>query len=153
MNNKERYRLKLTPIHIAVLAIVLALVNLITHWRGELTPDSKNQLLQATSGHFQDWHPPIMTAIWRGLLFFGSDTVPMLTLQIALHWLGIGLFAVALCRANHHRASLIMLISGFTPIAFKYTGVIQKDSLLASFFIAGFGLMTLNDVKVRWGGF
>ena len=152
MMKKESLHWELSLIHIAGLAFVFALFNLAIHWPGQLTPDSNSQLIEATSGNYRDWHPPIMAAIWRQLLLFGSHTVPMLVLQIALHWLGIGLLAAMLCREKLHKAAMIMLLSGFTPIAFKYTGIIQKDSLLASFMIAGFGFASIGNISFKWGG-
>ena len=143
---------ELTPFHIAGLAIVLALINLSIHWPGQLTPDSRAQLLQAITGTYSDWHPPIMSVIWRQLLFADYLLQPMLILQISLHWLGIGLFSYSLNRSKYQKAALLMLASGLTPIAFKYTGIIQKDSLLASALIAAFGIASLGNLKLTWCG-
>ncbi len=149
---KITYRFQLNPLHIAALTIVLALVNLIIHWPGQLTPDSKVQLLQAYTGNYSDWHPPIMAFIWRQLLFSEYTLEPMLMFQISFHWIGIGLFSYSLCMAKHPNSALLMLISGLTPIAFKYTGILQKDTLLASLMLAGFGFASLSNLKFKWCG-
>jgi hypothetical protein len=145
-------RFELKTLHILVLSIVFAFINLTIHWPGNLTPDSKGQLLEAYAGNYSDWHPPIMALIWRQLLFFGYSLEPMLVFQISFHWLGLGLFSYSICKAKYPISALLMLISGFTPIALKYTGVIQKDTLLTSLMIAGFGLTSLDNLKLKWFG-
>lgn len=145
-------RIKIQPLPVKWLAIAFALLNFALRWPGHLTPDSARQLSQAAAFHFDDWHPPLMAWIWHWLLPFGNATTSMLAFQIALHWLGIGLFAGVISRGGSYKAALLMLISGFTPIALTYTGVIQKDSLLASFFIAGFGLIAWNSVQLQGVG-
>ncbi len=144
--------IKIKQIHIGLITILFAFINLMLRWPGKLHQDSVKQLQQAISGHYTDWHPPIMAMMWRGLLPIVEATVGMLMLQIALYWLGIGLFAAVLAKGNHHRAALIMLLSGFTPIALIYTGVIMKDSLMTSFFIAAFGLVAWKDVRLKSAG-
>lgn len=149
----KKYRLyELKPLHIALLTIILTFVNLIIHWPGQLNPDSKGQLLEAYAGNYSDWHPPVMAVIWRQMLFLDYALEPMLLLQISLHWLGFGLFSYSLCKAKRPITALIMLFSGFTPIAFKYTGIIQKDTLLTSLMIAGFGFVSLGNLKLKWFG-
>lgn len=43
-------------------------------------------------------------------------------------------------RQAHPRLSVLMLCIGLTPVSFTYIGVIMTDTLLASFFVAAFGL-------------
>lgn len=143
---------QLRPFHVGALAALLALLNLTLRWPGELNPDSTGQLRQAIAGEWSDWHPPIMAVIWRWLLHFGSGAAPMLVLQVTLHWLGLGVLALVLLRRGCPRAALLMLAGGLTPMALKYTGVIQKDSVLASFLIGGFGLACLDNARARAAG-
>jgi len=143
--------LDLKQVHIFILTIFFATVNIAIHWPGQLNNDSEYQMQQAISGIYRDWHPPIMAVIWNKLLFLGVKA-PMLVMQVSLHWLGIGLFAGYLCREKLRKAAFIMLLSGFTPIALKYTGIISKDSLLTSFLLAGFALATLSDIRLKFAG-
>lgn len=115
--------------------------NLAVAWPGTLTPDSRNQLGQALAGVFNDWHPPLMAEIWA---LIGGTLPAMLALQIGMHWLGIWALAETLRRDRAGKWAFAMLGVGLTPIAIKYTGVIQKDTLLASFFIAAFGMAALS---------
>lgn len=126
----------------AAIALLLAAANLAVGWPGTLTPDSKSQLSQVITGVFTDWHPPLMAVIWS---LIGGTVPSMLTLQIGLHWFGFWALAEALRRDDAGKWAWAMLALGLTPIAVKYTGVIQKDSLLASFFISAFGLAALKS--------
>ena len=128
------------PVFFTALLVLFAL-NLALRWPGSLTPDSISQLAQARGGHFTDWHPPIMAMLWRAMLPFESG---MFVLQVAIHWFGIGALGERLRRDRLHKWAYLMLASGLTPIALKYTGVVQKDSLLASCFIASAGFLALR---------
>ena len=118
---------------VILVAAAAALLTFIVHFPGELTPDAAKQLSEAHSGRFTDWHPPIMAMLWS--LFPRPEA--MLALQVSLHWVGIAGLALRLSG----RWRWLMLAVGLTPIAFKYLGVLQKDTLLASLFIAAFGLL------------
>ncbi len=126
---------------LAMAALFLAAANLAVHWPGNLTPDSNNQLSQAMTEAYTDWHPPLMAKIWALL---GGTPQAMLALQITLHWFGFWSLAETLRRGKAGKWPWAMLAVGLTPIAIKYTGVIQKDSLLAEFLITAFGLAALT---------
>ena len=140
MNDPDA-ELRPSPFPAAVVAIVLMLADIAVHWPGTLVPDSKNQLRQAIAGSFTDWHPPIMAELWSVL---GSKVPAMLVLQVALYWLGFWALSETLRRRGSGRWSWLMLAAGLTPIGLNYTGIIGKDDLLASFFIAAFGVAALT---------
>ena len=119
-------------LRVVTAAAVLALLTLGICFPGEMTPDAARQLAEARTGKFTDWHPPIMAMLWS----VAPYPAAMLTLQIGLHWIGIA--GLALRLSGHWR--WVMLAVGLTPIAFKYLGVLQKDTLLTSLFVAAFGL-------------
>lgn len=127
-------------IAIAVAALLLCAANLAFAWPGALTPDSQSQLQQATSGQFNDWHPPFMAMLWR---LIGATTPAMLAMQVGLHWLGIWAFAEGARRTRGSAWPWALLAIGLTPVALKYTAIIQKDSLLASLLVLAFGLAFL----------
>lgn len=127
-------------IAIANAALLLCTANLAFAWPGLLTPDSQSQLQQAISGQFNDWHPPFMAMLWQ---LIGATIPAMLVVQVALHWAGIWTFAEGARRTRHSLWPWVLLALGLTPIAFKYTGIIQKDSLLTSFLVLAFGLAFL----------
>lgn len=116
--------------------VAIAVLYLASAWPGRLTPDSETQLQQALSGRYDDWHPPFMAMLWRAI---GATAPAMLAVQVALHWAGVWLFAEGVRRERGGTWPYAVLAIGLTPIAFRYVGVLQKDSLLAGLFLVGFG--------------
>jgi hypothetical protein len=149
MKTDKLFTINIGIMHIVLMTMLLALINLALRWPGEMPPDSIVMLNEAVSGQYSDWQPPITAILWSWMLHFADGGIPMLILQVALHWLGIGLFALLLVKNGHRLAALIMLASGLTPIALMYTGVVMKDSLLASLFIAAFGLASFNHKGLK----
>ena len=124
---------------LAALGVAGALATIALRWPGALTVDSTNQLRQAVSGHFTDWHPPLMAFVWR---FLGSSPEAMFVLQVVTFWTGLALVANAV-------RSRWPLIVGLSPIVLHYLGVIGKDTLLASVLMLGAGLVASG--WRRWG--
>lgn len=96
---------------------------------GYIYSDSFDQYQQAVSGEFSDWHPPIMSAIWRlQILLLGTGSIfyaiNMLAVYIALYlllvpykcWISFPVFIIlALC-----------------PIIFGLIPIVWKDVFLSS---------------------
>lgn len=96
---------------------------------GYIYSDSFDQYQQALSGELTDWHPPIMSAIWRlQILLFGTGSIfyaiNILAVYIALYlllvpykcWISIPVFILlALC-----------------PVIFGLIPIVWKDVFLAS---------------------
>ena len=143
---------EINSLYLLYMSILFGVINFFIRYPGKLNPDSIKQLQEAILGSYTDWHPPIMSIIWRELLPLGDATIVMLILQISIYWLGIYLFAIYLYRNGYKKASIFILFSGFTPIALKYSGVILKDSLMTSLFIVAFGLATFKDNRLRYLG-
>jgi hypothetical protein len=55
---------------IAVLAAASVLLTLV-YWPGLLTGDTPGELNEAATGHYTDWHAPILDALWRLLYLLG----------------------------------------------------------------------------------
>jgi hypothetical protein len=142
----------LKPFHLFLITLVLVVINLLSRWPGELTPDSMVQFNQAVSGQFTDGHPPIMSYLWSLFLPFSEGGISMFLLQVFFHWFGLGLFAFILLGHGHKLGALAMLLSGLTPIAMKYTGVILKDTLLVSFFLTAFALASCKKIQLKFAG-
>ncbi len=90
---------------------------------GIMTPDTLDQLAQANSQSFNDWHPPMMAWLWSwlnrvfpaasGFLFFD-----LLLLWFGLYWLN---------RRIDHRYAPLVYVLGFLPFVINLSGVIWKD--------------------------
>lgn len=100
---------------------------------GEMNPDSRNQLEQALTGDYNDWHPPVMARLWSLLLHLGGDPVgTMFVLQIACWGLAFVLLSLTLARLGHRIAAWAVFLVGLFPPFLMQIGNIHKDVGLAA---------------------
>ncbi|HWE99751.1 MAG TPA: hypothetical protein VG248_08145 [Caulobacteraceae bacterium] len=122
----------------AILAASLA--GSLAFWPGLMIWDSARQYAQAVSGAFDDWHPPVMEAIWRLLLPLSQGPWPMLVLQLALWTAGFALIiAWAVRRATGGRAIAIIACT-LLPLSMALMGEVIKDSLMTAALVLATGL-------------
>lgn len=124
--------MKIAPRHILVAGWVLAFLYA---YPGYMSTDSIDQLQQARSGVYTDWHPPVMALLWGVLDRFVSGPVLMLVLQLTLFLAGTFrlLERVLPPRAA---ASVTVAVLLFPPVL-TTMAVIWKDSQMAGFLVAG----------------
>ena len=124
------------------------------HWLayrpGIIVWDSIRQYGQALSGNYDDWHPPVMNWLWHELLAFGSGPGPMLVVQLALYWGGIGLLALAALRRRRWALSAGIVALALMPMALVLVGTILKDSLMAGCLLVVAGLLAWRPVPTTW---
>jgi hypothetical protein len=132
---------------IPALVALLAALQLLIFWPGVVTPDSLSQYAQALSGHYEDWHPPVMAFLWRQLTRLAPGQAPFLVMLVLLYWGGTLLLAENLRRRGRPRAALVVVVIAATPIAFGEMGAVIKDSLLAACCLAAVGLAAQGS---RW---
>lgn len=136
-------------------ALLLFLASLAVFWPGIAMYDSVGQFGQALTGVYDDWHPPAMARLWAGLhAVFGGTGEPMLVLQMALYWSGLGLIAAALARSDRVRAAAAVFAIGAMPVFLGWQAIILKDTQLLGAALAAFGIVAwwrLRDERVpRW---
>ncbi len=136
---------------IPALVAALAIAQLLIFWPGVISPDSLWQYAQALSGHYEDWHPPVMAFLWRQLGRLASGQAPFLVMDALLYWGGVLLLADSLQRRGRRRTALAVVAIATMPIPFGQLGAIVKDSLLAACCLAAVGLAAQagRTTKVR----
>jgi len=112
---------------------------LIAFWPGFMSGDSLDQLAQARNGVYQDWHPPLMSAVWSRLLLFSNGPAPMLVLHVGFIWLALWLL-VRRFASNRHAIWVFPLV-GLLPWVSNFEGVIWKDVGLASSWLLAVALI------------
>ncbi|WP_332908717.1 hypothetical protein [Sphingomonas mollis] len=122
-------------------AAALLLVSLAVFWPGFAEYDSVAQYAQALSGSYDDWHPPVMARLWAGLLVFGAGAGPMLVVQMATYWTGLGLIAAALMRAGRVRTGWAVVAVGLFPLFLGWQAVVLKDAQGAGAMLAAVGVV------------
>lgn len=126
-------------------------LNLLVMYPGMMMWDSIDQLLQARSESLNDWHPPVMSLLWRWLDHVAAGPFPMLAVQLALLWAGGWLVVRAAgARTATARIAVLWLALLIPPVA-CVMGFIVKDALLAGVLLFAFGLVPVLQMW-RVGG-
>ena len=132
-----------------VLAISAGVLFFLLRYPGRLGPDSTEQFRQAISGHFTDWHPPIMAALWRLLGAAAFGPAPMLALQVGLYVLGVWCIFDATAHERGARRALVAIAAAFHPLMLVLLSVVLKDVQMACALVAAFGLLYRAREKGR----
>ncbi|WP_298686136.1 hypothetical protein [uncultured Sphingomonas sp.] len=127
---------------IALASLLLFGLCLWTMWPGVAAYDTLRQYEQALAGQYDDWHPPVMARLWALTLAVGGrGMLPMLLLQLAGYWAGIGLFAGGLARSGAPRAAFASLLVALSPILLNWLPVVVKDTQMIAALVAATGIV------------
>jgi hypothetical protein len=146
---------------LAAVAAVCCLATILVFAPGYLSPDSLEQLRQAEGKKpLSDWHPPVLSLVWRALIAVTGSMASMLVLQSVLFWATLWVLAWCVRELTASRGgSLAVLGLGLTPFVLTFVGVVWKDvhaafALLAACAVAFTGLRLRDGhtrPAVRWG--
>ena len=125
----------------AILAWAAGLALSLSFWPGIMIWDSGRQYLQALSGHFDDWHPPLMEWIWRLFLPLMPGPGPMLVLQLGLYAAALGFLAYRSRRRGRQAEAAWLAATALFPPTLLVMATITKDSLMAAILLAVFALL------------
>ena len=134
-------------------ALLLAATMVAAGWPGLAEYDSVEQFRQALTGQYDDWHPPIMARLWSLFHILGGGAGPMMVLQIALYWLGLGLIAGALARTDRSGAAALVLVVGALPSFAVWQWAVLKDIQMVAAMLAAVGMVgwwRLRGERVPW---
>lgn len=127
--------------------------------------DAMFQLAQALGRrHLNDWHPPIMSLLWRALIDLTGTPASMAVFQSLLLWASLLVIAWCVWDLTGRRGrSLAVLGLGLAPQVLTFVGVVWKDTQMAFAFLATtavvFVAMRLQTTRpglrsaTRWGLF
>ncbi len=133
----------------AIICIVGFVLNMIAYYRGFLSPDSFDQYTQALSGHYNDWHPPVMAALWSVLNKMYRGTILILAFQLSLLWLSAYILFISIKSRLWHILILLLVLAPFVQ---NFAGYIIKDSQMAFSWLLAFAIMyrlAINEAKFR----
>lgn len=131
----------MTTKHLPLLLVVLACIALtiFIFQPGYLNADAVDQLGQARSGQYSDWHPPVMSWVWSLLDKIAPGALGMFILQVILFWGGLGLLAAFVTPKPLNQILIVLL--GFYPPLFMLLSAVIKDILMAAVFLFGFAIL------------
>jgi len=128
----------------------------LSFWPGIMVWDSGRQYGQALSGQFDDWHPPLMEAIWRCFIPLMPGPAPMLVLQLGLYFAALGALAWRSRQRAKPREALWLAATGLFPLTLLVMASIVKDALMAAGLLAAFALLLrfrdTGSALARWSG-
>jgi hypothetical protein len=134
---------------LAALIVALFVLNVALHYPGTMSNDSHNQYAEAISGHYSDWHPPVMAWLWSVLRLFGDGPAPFLLLHLILYWAGFGLLADGMRRAGMPRMGLLVALAGAFPPFLYLNASVAKDVGMVASWLAAVGLMFWFRAQAR----
>ncbi len=146
---------------LTVAAAVCCLATTLVFSPGYLSHDSLYQLKQAMGLEpLSDWHPPVMSLVWRALIAVTGTPASMAVLQAVIFWAAIWVIACCVQEATASRTgALAVLGAGLLPHVLTFVGVVWKDvhmafALLVTSAIALSGLRLRADRRaLRWALF
>jgi hypothetical protein len=126
---------------VLILVAGLCALNVALSYPGLMSNDANNQYAEALSGHYSDWHPPVMAWLWSWLRYVAEGPAPLFVLHLLAYWAGLGLIADAARRAGHARIALWIVVVGvFPPFVLLNANVIKDVGMVAAW-IAAVGLI------------
>jgi hypothetical protein len=116
---------------LACLALFAATVLLL--FPGRLGPDEADMLRQAEAGLFNDWHAPILSALWSIGIRFEPKSGFVHLVEIALYFLGAFAAAASLWARGGRLAALAVIAFSILPLTWiALTAAGSKDVFLAA---------------------
>lgn len=125
-------------LRIVIATLILFGLSVLVFAPGYAQYDSVTQYDQVLSGRYDDWHPPIMARFWS--LFGRHGAGPMLVLQLAGWWLGLGGIAAGIVD-RRPRAALAVLAIGLVPPWLGWQVSVLKDAQMTAATLAAVGLV------------
>lgn len=118
---------------LVALAVVLCSLTVATFFPGFMSYDTLFQLKQAQGQEpLSDWHPPVMSLLWRALIAVTGTVSTMATLQIVWLWVSLLIIALVVHRLTASFGwGAAVLGLGVLPQVVTIVGVVWKDVHLA----------------------
>lgn len=128
--------------HVAKIFTLVAIIGQFSiYYPGGHTFDTDDQLHQATTGMFNDWHPPLMAYTWRLLISLTGQPSSFFLLQQVCYWGAFGLIADGLIRVGRKKTGIFILMMGLFPVFTYINGLIIKDSQMVACFLLSFAFI------------
>lgn len=130
---------------------IVALVGVVLYgFPGLVSYDSIVQLDEARRWELGNWHPAVMSALWRVVELVVTGTFGMLLLQAAALIAGLG--GILRTQLAPRRAALVALAIAWFPPVLVVMGVIWKDAQMAGYLALAIALCAGPPGRRRWIG-
>jgi hypothetical protein len=106
--------------------------------------DSVGQLKQALDGSYNDWHPPLLSALWGILIDIFATPTALYWLLAFLFLIGWSAFFIVFKINGLSNLSIFLLSACFAIVGLTLFGVILKDVVVAYALFAASGVVALS---------
>jgi len=107
-------------------------------WPGSLDADAVGEMQEATTGHFTDWHAPVLEAIWRIAILAGLRGTGWVLL-IGLFTLLIGFYLILRVRFPRWLSVMVSILCLIFPPVLTWAVHVGADTWFAAAIITAFG--------------
>ncbi|WP_175136871.1 hypothetical protein [Achromobacter animicus] len=134
--------------------LMAAYLTLAAYYPGVFSNDSADQLREAMSGNYGDWHPPLMAWVWAQLLKATGSIESLLILHLLVLSVAAVFWARILEISGLYVWTPLIALFLATPVVINFAGVLWKDvgfsfSLFLSCGIVGLAFMKRRITAVR----
>lgn len=120
-----------------VLSLILTILSIYLVYPGIIFGDTYTQYYQALTKTYYDWHPPILSHIWRIILLITGTKYSLYAIIITINSFSL---ALLLSYLKKWYAPLLYVILYFSPLFFGYFGWVHKDFFLSTILLLVSGL-------------
>ena len=121
----------------AVFGLVSVLIGLV-YWPGSLDADTFGELGEAATGHYTDWHTPILELLWRIPYLMGLHS-PGWALLVGLYMLLLGFYLILRVRLSRLSACILAILCCVFPPVLTWAIHVGVDAWFAASMICAFG--------------
>jgi hypothetical protein len=107
-------------------------------WPGQTDPDTSDEINEAATGHFVNWHTPLLSALWRGPYRLGVSS-PGWVLVVSLFTMLVGFYLILRVRFPRGAATVLAMLCCTWPPVLSWAVHIGRDAWCAALGMAAFG--------------
>lgn len=110
----------------------------LVYWPGQIDPDTLDELHSAATGRYNDFHTPLLSALWRGPYLLGFRS-PGWILLLGIATMLCGLYLVLRIRFGRVASTALAMAVCTWPPVLSWTIHVGRDTWFIAFLLVAFG--------------
>ncbi len=128
----------LGPAIVSLVLVAVAAAIAFVFWPGHMDPDTFTEYDQALSGHYTDWHTPVLSSLWRIGISIGFTSPGWVLFGAAATFLFGGYLCLRIVLSRWASTVAIVLIA-LSPQVLGYLVHVGKDNWMTCLLLMTFG--------------